>query len=411
MEPKGAADPLETGAAGPLVGLRVLELGTMIAAPTAGAQFADFGAEVIKVEHPEFGDDLRHWPPFKGDIPLWWKVTNRNKRLVTLNLSTPEGQSLVREMIGRFDLVIENFRPGTLERWGLSYETISRLNPRIILVRISGYGQDGPYSRRGGYGTIAEAMSGVPSFTGSPNGPPTLSAFPLVDVLAGMSAVQSAMMAIYERDIRGSNVGQFIDVSLYESMFRLVDSQVIAFDQIGLVKSRNGNRMAEDSPRNTYRTRDGRWIAISAGSQKTFSRLVAAIGQPDLTTDARFNTNRRRVENADVLDGIMVRYFESVDAAEAMRQMVEFDVVAGPVYDIRDILGDEHFLARENVITVDDPDLGAVRMQGVIPKFSRTPGKVRHPGGHAGADNDWFYRRVLGLTDDACRDLKAKRVI
>ncbi len=396
---------------GPLVGLRVLELGNMIAAPSAGTQFADFGADVVKVEHPEMGDDLRQWPPFKGETPLWWKVTNRNKRLITLNLSTIEGQELVREMVAGFDIVIENFRPGTLERWNLGYETLSAINPRVILVRISGYGQTGPYSGRAGYGTVAEAMSGVPSFTGAADGPPTLSAFPLVDVLAGLSAVQSSLMAVYERDVAGSNRGQCIDVSLYESMFRIVDAQVIGYDQIGLVKHRNGNRMAEDSPRNTYRTSDDRWIAVSAGSQRTFSRLAAAIGQADLATDPRFDTNRKRVESADELDSIMTRWFLSVTFEDAMRQMVVFDVIAGPAYDISDIFRDEHFLAREDIISVEDDDLGPVRMQGVLPKFSRTPGRVRHPGLRKGAFNDSFYRDELGMSDDRYHDLEVKKVI
>src|ERR1039457_6760953 len=231
-------------AMGPLTGLQVLELGNMIAAPTAGCLFGDFGARVVKVEHPVLGDDLRRWPPAKDDVPLWWKVTNRNKDLITLDLSKPAGQELCRRIVSRFDVLIENFRPGTLERWGLGYDVLSAINPRLILVRISGYGQTGPYSKRPGYGTVAEAMSGVPSFTGAPDGPPTLSAVPLVDSLAGMFAVQAAMMAIYERDVARSGRGQVIDVSLFESMFRLLDSQVIGYDQLGLIKQRMGNRMA-----------------------------------------------------------------------------------------------------------------------------------------------------------------------
>ena len=402
---------LDDGHAGPLKGLRVLELGNMIAAPTAGAQFADFGAEVVKVEHPVHGDDLRHWPPFKDEHPLWWKVTNRNKNLITIDLSTEMGQDLVRQLVPKFDIVLENFRPGTMERWNLGYDVLSEVHPGIILVRISGYGQTGPYSKRAGYGTVAEAMSGVPSFTGAADGPPSLSAFPLADVLAGLNAVQGTLMAVYERDVCGSGIGQVIDVSLYESMFRLVDAQVIGYDQIGLVKQRNGNRMAEDSPRNSYRTRDDKWIAISAGSQRTFERLATAIGRPELTDDPRFNTNRQRVENADDLDEIMAEWFTCVDSDSAMSQMISSDVVAGLMYDITDIFKDPHYQARNNIISVPDGDLGSVRMQGISPTFSRTPGQVRSTAGRMGADNATHLRDLLNLSEQTFAGLIESGVI
>lgn len=383
----------------------------MIAAPTAGEHLADFGATVVKVEHPEFGDDLRQWPPVKGDVPLWWKVTNRNKRLITLNLGKQEGQDLVRRMIRDFDVVIENFRPGTMERWGLGYEVLSDLNPRLIMVRISGYGQTGPYSHRPGYGTIAEAMSGVPAITGFSDRPPTLSAFPLVDVLAGLNAVSGAMMAIYERDVAGSGRGQVVDVSLYESIFRLQDAQVIAYDQLGLVKQRNGNRMAEDSPRNIYATSDDRWIAISAGSQRTFSRLAEAIGRAELAADPRFDSNRNRVDNADVLDEIIATWFAANRAAEVLETLEKHDVVAGAVYSVEDIFADPHYKARNNIVSVLDDDLDAVRMQGVTPVMSRTPGGVQWPGGARGEHNRDFFRQTLGVDDDEYERLVALEVI
>jgi crotonobetainyl-CoA:carnitine CoA-transferase CaiB-like acyl-CoA transferase len=383
---------------GPLHGLQVLELGNMIAAPTAGCLLGDFGARVVKVEHPVHGDDLRRWPPAKRDVPLWWKVTNRNKDLITLDLSTPGGQELCRRMVGRFDVVIENFRPGTMERWGLGYDVLSAINPRLILVRISGYGQTGPYSKRPGYGTVAEAMSGVPSFTGFPDGPPTLSAFPLVDSLAGMFAVQGTMMALYERDVAGSGLGQVIDVSLFESLFRLLDSQVVGYDQLGLIKPRMGNRMAEDSPRNAYRTLDDEYVAVSAGSQRTYSRLAAAVGDPVMTTDPRFATNEARCANADPLDDIVARWFARLTLAEAMERLEAADVVAGPVYDVQRIFNDPHYAAREAIVSVPDSDLGEIRMQGVIPKFSRTPGAIRHTGGAKGEAGRGFFCDEVGLS-------------
>lgn len=399
------------GAQGPLTGLQVLEFGSMIAAPTAGALLADAGARVVKVEHPTAGDDLRRWPPFKDGVPLWWKVTNRNKSLVTLNLSAERGQDLVRKMIGRFDVLIENFRPGTLERWNLGYDQLAAINPRLILVRISGYGQTGPYSRRPGYGTVAEAMSGVPSFTGFPDKPPTFSAFTHVDALAAMFAVQGALMALYERDVAGSNKGQVVDVSLFESLFRIVDPQVIAYDQLGLVKQRNGNRLAEDSPRNAYRTSDGEYVAISAGSQRTFSRLAQAMEMPEVGADPRFNSVEARCANGDELDRLIDDWFASRTLVEAMSTLEAADVVAGPVYDITRIFADPHYHARDDLVSVADEDLGVVRMQGITPKFSRTPGAIRHPGGSIGECNHRFYREELGLSEQEMADLRTAEVV
>lgn len=396
---------------GPLRGLNVLELGNMIAAPTAGCLLGDFGARVVKVEHPSLGDDLRRWPPSKNGEPLWWKVTNRNKDLITLDLSKEAGQEICKRIIESVDIVIENFRPGTMERWNLSYDELAAVNPGLIMVRISGYGQTGPYSSRAGDGTVAEAMSGVPSFTGFPETPPTLSAFPLVDSLAGMFAVQGALMALYERDTVGSGKGQVIDVSLYESIFRLVDSQIIGYDQMGVVKERQGNRMGEDSPRNAYRTADGEYVAISAGSQRTFSRLAEAIGHSSLNSDPRFVTNEARCDNSDALDEIVAAWFATRSLDDAMETLNLGGAVAGPVYDVKRILKDPHYAAREDIVTVADPQLGDIRMQAVLPKFSRTPGAVRRPGGQLGECNKEFFCDQLGLSEEELADLRAQGVI
>jgi crotonobetainyl-CoA:carnitine CoA-transferase CaiB-like acyl-CoA transferase len=398
-------------AAGPLQGLRVIDAGTMIAGPLAATLLGDFGADVIKIEQPGLGDPMRHWTPVKSDRSLWWKVIGRNKRLITLSLSTPEGQELLRRLVPRVDVVIENYRPGTFARWGLGYEALSELNPGLILVHVSGYGQSGPYRHRGGYGTIAEAFSGVPSFTGFPDRPPTLPGFPMADSVAATFAAMATMCAVYERDHREPRRGQEIDVSLYEPLFRLVEAQVIGFDQLGLVKQRRGNRMEEDSPRNTYRTRDGRWIAISASSQKTFERLVHAMERDDLATDPRFTDNVRRVANAEVLDQLIGDWFVQRDADAVIELFDRENVVAGLVYDIRDIFKDPHYAARENIVEVPDEDFGHVRMQGVVPRFLRTPGSVRRPGGRIGQDNDAIYRAELGLGDSDLEQLRAQRVI
>lgn len=396
---------------GPLAGLRVIDAGTMIAGPLAATHLADFGADVIKIELPGVGDPMRHWWPEKEGKSLWWKVIARNKRLITLSLSTTEGQVLFKHLVQNADIVIENFRPGTFERWGLGYNELSKLNPRVVLVRVSGFGQTGPYSARGGYGTVAEAFTGVPAFTGFPDKPPTLPAFPLADSVAATFAAMSAMFAIYRRDQGGSGRGQEIDVSLYEPLFRLVESQVIGYDQLGIVKERLGNRLAEDSPRNAYKTRDGRWIAVSASSQRTFERLAEAIGMPELTQDPRFSNNAKRCDHTDYLDDILARWFNQRDQAEIMRLFEEKAVVAGPVLDIRDIFANPHYAARNDIVSVPDDDFGWVHMQAAIPKFSETPGLVRHSGRSVGHDNEAVFRGECGLSAEEYQRMQAAGVI
>jgi crotonobetainyl-CoA:carnitine CoA-transferase CaiB-like acyl-CoA transferase len=395
---------------GPLKGLRVIDAGTMIAGPLAATQLADFGADVIKVELPGIGDSMRHWTPMKEGRSLWWKVIARNKRLITLTLSKPRGQELFRELVRSADIVIENYRPGTFERWGLGYDALAKINPRLVMVRVSGFGQTGPYAKRGGYGTIAEAFSGIPSFTGFPDRPPTLPGFPLADSVAATFAAMSAMFAIYNRD-HGSGRGQEIDVSLYEPLFRLVEAQVIGFDQLGIVKKRQGNRLAEDSPRNTYQTSDGRWIGISASSQRTFERLAMAMSMPNLIDDPRFVDNSSRCQHDVALDEIIAKWFKERTCNEIMAIFEKADVVAGPVLDIADIVNDPHYQARENIITVPDDDFGQVRMQGVVPKFRETPGVVRHAGRALGVDNRAIFIDELGISEGEFATLQAEGVI
>jgi crotonobetainyl-CoA:carnitine CoA-transferase CaiB-like acyl-CoA transferase len=395
---------------GPLAGLKVLDAGNMIAGPLAATQMADFGAEVIKVELPKLGDSMRHWSPIKNGKSLWWKVIGRNKKLITLALSKSEGRELFLQLVKSVDVVIENFRPGTFERWGLSYEELAAVNPGLIMVRVSGFGQTGPYSSKGGYGTIAEAFSGVPSFTGFPDKPPTLPGFPLADSLAATFSAMAAMFAIYKRD-NGDGKGQEIDVSLYEPLFRLVEAQVIGFDQLGLVKERIGNRLAEDSPRNTYETKDGRWLGISASSQKTYERLAIAIGRPDLITDTRFLNNAVRCDNAQELDEIIAKWIRDLTLQDVMAIFEQHQVVAGPVLDIKDIFSDPQYLFRKNIVEVEDEDFGTVKMQNVVPLFSGTPGKVRHSGGVLGKDNREIFIGSLGLSEERYQKLLEQGII
>lgn len=397
---------------GPLKGLRVIDAGQMIAAPLACTLLADFGADVIKIEHPQQGDAMRTRPPEKDGKSLWWKVIDRNKRNITLNLSKPEGQALLKRLAKTADIVVENYRPGTFERWGLGYEALAKENPGLVLVRVSGYGQTGPYASRGGYGTVAEAFSGVPSFTGFPDGPPTLtSSFAMADSLAATFAAMGAMFAIYERDQGGSGRGQEIDVSLYEPLFRLVEFQVIAYDQIGLVRERIGNRSITDSPRNAYKTRDERYITISASTQKSFDRLVEAMGMAELSCDERFTDGLRRQRNADVLDQIMAGWFLRHDFQQALEILERGEVVAGPILTIAEIVKNEQYLARKTITSVPDEDFGQLRMQNAVPLFSRTPGKVRHAGTGLGAHNADIYRDELGMSEAELQQLRASGIV
>ena len=397
--------------AGVLAGLLVLDAGTMVGGPFAGTLAADYGADVIKIEKPGAGDPIREWPPIKEGVSLWWKVTGRNKRLVTLDLRTERGRALFLRLVEKADAVIENFRPGTFARWGLSYEELARVNPRIVLVHVSGYGQTGPYTHRPGYGTVAEAMSGIPSFTGFPDKPPTLSAFPLADTLAATFALVGLLSAVYERDVAGSGRGQEVDVSLYEPVFRLAESQVIGYDQLGIVKQRRGNRLEEDSPRNAYATADGEWLTISASSDRTFARLAEAIGRPELALDPRFSDNASRIANDAELDGIIAAWMAARTADEIMDVLARQDVVAGKVYDVEDIFEDPHFAAREDIVSVPDLDFGMVKMPGVFPRFSRSSCRVRWSGGRMGQDNDKVYGELLGLGQGELGELRAQGVI
>ena len=397
---------------GPVLdGLRILDAGTMIAGPFAGTLAADHGAEVIKIEKPGLGDPMRRWAPIKNGVSLWWKVGGRNKRLITLDLASERGREVFLQLVERSDAVIENFRPGTFERWGLSYEELAEVNQRVILVRVSGYGQTGPYAHRPGYGTVAEAMTGIPAFTGPSDGPPTLSAIPLADAVAATFALSALLGAVYERDVAGSGRGQVVDVSLYEPLFRLVESQVVGYDQLGIVKRRQGNRIAEDSPRNAYETSDGEWIAISASSDRTFARLAVAIGRSELAEDPRFRDNRGRMDNDEELDGIIRDWMAERTAQEIMDLLSEGDVVAGPVLDIAGIFNDPQYAARENIVTVDDPDVGPLKMPGIVPRFSRSDAELWRSGAAMGEDNDLVYRDLLGISAGELDAMKSEGTI
>lgn len=394
-----------------LHGLRVLDAGTMIGGPFAATLLADYGADVIKIEKPATGDTIREWSPIKDGLSLWWKVIARNKRLVTLDLRTKKGKAVFLKLVEAADVVIENYRPGTFAQWGYSYPELSRINKKIILVHVSGYGQTGPYASLPGYGTIAEGISGIPAFTGFPDKPPTLSAFPLADSLAAVFGCLGLLSAIYERDVQNSGRGQEIDVSLYEPLFRLVESQVIGFDQLGIIKQRRGNRLEEDSPRNAYPTADGEWITISASSDRTFGRLAAAIGRPELAQDPKFERNAGRIVHDAELDDILGAWIANRTADEVTAELKKCDVISGRIYDIEDIFEDPQYQARQDIVSVPDADFGSVKMPNVFPKFSRSECRVEWSGGRLGEHNEDVFGGLLGLSEPELQEMRLEGII
>ena len=314
----------------PLEGLKVVDIAVLFAAPTISQNMGDFGAEVIKVEHPKLGDSLRTLGAAKDGVPLWWKITNRNKKCVTLDLHQPEGQELLKQLIAEADVLTENFRPGTLERWGLGWETLHAINPRLIMVRVSGFGQTGPYKDRPGFGTLAEAMSGFAHMTGQPDGPPTLPGFGLADSMAGQFGTWAVMFALYERDHK-SKKGQMLDLSVLEPLFTATGDQVLAYDQLGTIQQRTGNRVPSiGAPRNTYQSKDRKWLALSANAPALAKRVFAAIGQPELIDDPRFRDNRARIKNIDEVDAIVGGWIGEHSAEEVLQRFDEFDCACAP---------------------------------------------------------------------------------
>lgn len=392
-----------------LADIRVLELGSMLAGPFVGALLADFGAEVIKVEKPGQPDALREWPPHKDGVPLWWKTMARNKRAITLNLSDPEARELALALIAQSDVVIENFRPGTLERWDFDPRVLAERHPRIVWVRVSGYGQTGPYRGRGGYATIAEAFSGLASFSGYPDRGPMVSAFPMGDYLAGVFGAYGAMVALHARERTGQ--GQVVDVSLFEPMLRIIESVVVRYDRTGQKKPRLGNEMEEDVPRNVYCTSDGGYIAISCGSQRIFENLLKAMDRLDLKDDPRFASMSARVEHRGIIDDTVHAWMASLPTDMALERLEAAQVVAGRVNDIGDVLRDPHVAARKAIMTLADPDLGELRVPAPIPKLTATPGQLRWAGRPQGADNEHVYRTLLGIDAARFDDLRKRGVI
>ncbi|HEX6778238.1 MAG TPA: CoA transferase [Ktedonobacterales bacterium] len=377
----------------PLAGIRVLDIATMAAAPWTAAYLAEFGADVIKLEYPRGGDPQRHWGTPKNGIPLFWKSMARNKRSITLHLGRPEGAAIFKRLVASADVVIENFRPGTLDRWGIGYETLQAINPPLIMLSITGFGQHGPYRTRPGFGTLAESLSGFAHLTGQPDGPPTLPNLPLADGLAGVTGAFAVMLALYYRDARGG-VGQAIDLSLCEPLLRLIEPALLDFDQLGIARGRIGNRSDHVAPRNAYLCGDGHWISISASAPSIFERLMVAIGRPELRTDPRFSVNSARVAHIDELDTIIAGWIGERPRAEVIALLEQAEVAVAPINDIPDVFADEHFQARESFTAIEDPDLGMMRLVNVVPRFSHTPGRVLTTGPDLGQHNAEVYGEI-----------------
>lgn len=370
---------------GPLAGIRVLELAAIIAGAFSGMLLADFGADVIKVEHPT-GDPYRQLGNKRDGTSLDWKRLGRNKRLIALDLHDPASQEIIRDLAAQADIVTENFRPGTLEKWGIGYEQLKQRNPGLIMLRVTGWGQDGPHRDRPGFGSVAEAMAGFAAINGEKNGPPLLPPFGLADHLTGVYGAFAVLTALRERDRSGE--GQVIDLALYESIFSIMGGMVINYDQAGYVQQRNGNRVHYSSPRNVYKTRDGRYVALSGSTANTAQRVFSAIGKPDLYHDPKFNTNVARLANADELDTMVADWMIAHPLDEVMRVFNREKVALAPVQDISQIMEDEHFIARKAIVTVEDEEWGPVKLPGVFPRFSRTPGKIRWSGARIGRHQD-----------------------
>ncbi|MGB6102836.1 MAG: CoA transferase [Pusillimonas sp.] len=394
---------------GPLLGVKILDISTVIAGPLSSTLMADMGAEVLKVEIPGEGDHIRQLPPHKEGISLWSKVANRNKRGISLNLREPEGVRILERLLPQYDVLVENFRPGTLDRWGLDMDRLTAIRPDLIVLRVTGFGQTGPYRSRPGFARIFEAMSGFVNLCGEENGPPLYPGFPVSDALTGVFGAYSVAAALLHREKYG--VGQEIDLSATEAMFRVLDFMPIEYDQLGVVRARQGNLNAYSAPSSVYKTRDEKWIVLAVSAPTVFRRLAIAIDRQDLLEDPAFRTNAARIANRQEIETIMENWFLAHDLHDASSILAAHEVSFSPVYDIQDIVADPHFIERQMIIPIQDEELGQVKMQNVVPRFSRTPGKVWRAGPSVGQHNEDVYGKELGLTQAEREALSERNII
>jgi formyl-CoA transferase len=394
----------------PLDDLRVIELGSLLAGPFCGQLLGDFGAEVIKVEDPGVGDPMRQWGREKPyGTSLWWPVVARNKKSVTANLRTKEGQDLIRKLVAKADVLLENFRPGTLEKWGLGPEELWKINPGLIVTRVTGFGQTGPYSERAGFGSIGEAMGGIRYITGDPDRPPARTGVSLGDSLAATFATLGTLVAIHYRGRTGR--GQVVDSAIYEAVLALTESLIPEWQIAGYQRERTGATLPNVAPSNVYPTQDGEMILIAANQDGVFRRLAGAMNQPELADDVRYATHGARGSNMEELDGLIARWTTTLKADDLLECLHSAGVPCGRIFRAKDMMSDPHFAAREAIVKMQHPDLGDFAMQNVFPRLSESPGEVQHVGPTLGQHNQEIYQALLGLNDDELSSLTAAGVI
>ena len=398
---------------GPLSGVRVIEMGQLVAGPFVGSRMADFGAEVIKVESPGQGDAMRHWGHhrYKGRS-LWWPVLARNKKTISANLREKRGQDLVRRLIEEADVLVENFKPGTLEKWGLAPEALHVINHGLVFARVSGFGQTGPYSNRPGFASVGEAMGGLRYINGFPDQPPPRTGISLGDSLAGMFATQGVLMALYWRDTIGKGKGQVVDASITESCFAMMESALPEYDKVGYIRQPSGTGLANVSPSNIFPTKDEKWVVIAANLDAMFKRLCDAMEQPELADDPRYSTHQARGARCDELDARIADWTREFTAAELDVRLDEYGVVSGPIYTIEDIANDPHYQARDMIRRYQDDELGDIAVPGFVPVMSETKSEIAWLGpSEVGAYNEEVYCGLLGMTQAELQELENDGII
>ena len=397
-----------------LQGIRVLDAATLFAGPMAATMLADFGADVIKIEHPIKGDPVRLHGHTKDGVALWWTMLARNKQALALDLGKAAGSDVFKLLIADTDVFIENFRPGTLERWGIGPEELFKINPKLIIARVTGFGQFGPYAGRAGFGTLAESMSGFAAMTGEVNGPPTLPPFGLADGIAALATSQAILIALAaqknpESDAFGK--GQVIDLAIIEPILAILGPQPTVYDQLGIVQPRSGNRSVNNAPRNTYKTKDGKWVAISTSAQSIAERVMILVGHPEVISEPWFASGGERAKHADLLDGYVSAWISERDTTEVINAFEAAEAAVAQIYDIKDIMQDQQFQALDTITTVEDPKLGPVRMQNVMYRMSQTPGEIKWTGRNKGQDTLQILTERLGLTAEQIEELVKSDII
>jgi formyl-CoA transferase len=395
-------------ATGPLKGLRVLEIAQLIAGPLAGTFLADYGAEVIHIEAPDHGDPARYTGHAKDGTYLWWKVAGRNKRSITLDLRVPAGQELARKVAAWADVVITNFRPGTLVKWGLDWQTLHRGNPKLIMLQISGFGLNTTLQERPGFGKVGEAMSGVVHLTGFPDGPPVHTGFSHADSVTAITGAFAVQAALYRRSVDENFDGELIDLALFESLFRLIEWQVVLYDQLGIAAERAGNRLASAPAAviNMYLAKNNEWVTVTTGTWRSVQKVASLLGEPP----EDYDTPEKQTARRDRLDELLHEYVGARTAQETVGEMIAAGVVASTVFSMREIMTDPTYDEREDIITIEDEDLGPLRMQGVVPRMHNHPGRVWRTGAKLGADNDLVFKEILNLSDDEIAALRSAGV-